>query len=200
MSMTEGQPDLLKPCAFCLAFAATLWLMGCGGSLYKVKPVIEGPVSETSRKAAAEGLSVRAVPLLGDEESQEMFESNLPLAGLLPVRVEIANTGGAPLEFKRIRLRLRDREGREWKMRSAKQAASRILEANAVTLYNPHARKSFEEALSRHALDLKTPLGAAERRQGLVFFQTPKKEAVASSTTLVLTIEGLGQPLKLRLN
>ncbi|HEY0005211.1 MAG TPA: hypothetical protein VGB17_10425 [Pyrinomonadaceae bacterium] len=173
---------------------------GCGGSLYRVKPVIEVPAAEKGGSATAGGINLRAAPLLSDEESQELFESNLPLAGLLAVRVELTNSSGAPIEFKRLRFRLRDGEGRAWKARSAKEAASRILEANAVMLYNPQARKSFEEALSRQTLDLKTPLAAAERRRGLIFFQTPKKEAIEGPRNLVLTLEGLEQPLELPLN
>src|ERR687883_1441986 len=120
--------------------------------------------------ARAGGLSVRAQPLLTDEESQELFEANLPLAGLLPVRVEIGNESGAPVALERARFRLHDAEGREWKARSAKQAVSRILDANGVSFYNPQARARFEEAFRSHALDVKTPLAPAEHRQGMIFF------------------------------
>jgi hypothetical protein len=172
---------------------------GCS-SLYKVKPAVEAPIAAGARGAEAGGVGVRAVALLKDEESQALFEANLPLAGLLPVKVEISNNSNIPIEFKRVRFRLRDDAGRVWQARTSKQVAGRILKAEDVTLYNPNARKSFEEALSRHMLDLAAPLASNEHRQGLIFFQTPKKEAVASPRGLVLTIEGLPQPLELRLN
>jgi hypothetical protein len=176
-------------------------MTGCGGgSLYKVKPVVEAPAGEAAGSVRASGISVRAVPLLTDEENQEMFEANLPLAGLLPVRVEINNEGGGMIALERARFRLRDGDGREWQVRSAKQAVSRILSANGVTFYNPHARKSFEEAVNAHALDLKTPLAPSQRRQGLIFFQTPRKEPVESPRALILTIEKLPQPVEVRLN
>jgi hypothetical protein len=172
----------------------------CGGSLYKVKPVVDAPVEATTGAAVAGGVSVRAVPLMTDEESQQLFESNLPLAGVLPVRVELANNSGAPLLFKRVRFRLRDQSGKEWKYRTAKQAVSRILEANDVYLYNPNSRAAFETAFSAHALDLSSPLAVNQLRRGLIFFQTPKKEAVESSGGLTLIVEGLPQPLTLRLD
>jgi hypothetical protein len=172
----------------------------CGGSLYKVKPVVNAPVETATGVAVADGLSVRAVPLMTDEESQRLFESNLPLAGLLPVRVELVNNGGAPLLFKRVRFRLRDQSGKEWKLRTAKQVVARILEANDVYLYNPNSRAAFETAFRAHALDLSTPLEVNQQRRGLIFFQTPKKEAIESPGGLVLTVEGLPQPLSLRLN
>ena len=172
----------------------------CGGSLYKVKPVVNAPVSSTLGAANAGGVELRAVPLLKDEESQELFEANLMLAGLLPVRVEIDNKSGAPIVFKRVRFRLRDASGKEWKYRTAKQAVSRILEANEVYLYNPNSRAAFETAFRAHALELESPLAINQPRRGLVFFQTPKKDAVDSPRGLVLTIEGLPQALELRLN
>lgn len=172
----------------------------CGGSLYKVKPVVDAPVNSTSGEASAGGVRLRAVPLLTDEESQGLFEANLPLAGLLPVRVELSNDSGAPLIFKRVRFHLRDASGKEWKFRTGKQAVSRILDANEIYLYNPNSRAAFEAAFRTHAFDIETPLDANQSRRGLIFFQTPKKEAVAGQRGLVLSIEGLGQPVELRLN
>jgi hypothetical protein len=183
---------------------ATLVLLvlaaGCGGgSLYHVKPKIDAPVTG-GREGMVGGFSVRAVPLLADEESQELFQANLPLSGLLPVRLEIANQGGAPLSFKRVRFRLRDAEGREWKFRTPKQAVERILTANQVYLYNPNSRKKFEEAVGEHGFDLQTPLETGRQRRGLVFFQTPKKESVSSPRGLALVIEGLPQPIEVIFN
>lgn len=174
-------------------------ISGCG-SLYKVKPRVEAPLPESARVGEAGGVRVRAAPMLTDEESQELFEANLPLAGLLPVKIEITNGGSASVEIKRARFRLRDAEGREWRPRSAKDAVSRILKDNDITLYNPNERKKFEEAVSAYSLDAKRPLGAGERRQGLIFFQTPKKEEVRSPRGLTLSIEKLPQPLEIKLN
>ena len=180
--------------------AAAFLLAGCGGSLYKVKPVVEAPITDKAGLARAGDLAVRAVPLLTDEESHELFETNLLLGGLLPVRVEITNSGTAPIALERVRFRLRDAAGQQWKARSPKQAIARIMEANEVYLYTPNSRARFVAAFSAHALDTKRPLAAAESRRGLIFFQTPKKEAIESPHGLILTIEKLPQPIELRLN
>jgi hypothetical protein len=95
---------------------------------------------------------------------------------------------------------LRDQSGTEWKYRTARQTVSRILDANDVFLYNPNSRAAFETAFGAHALDLSTPLAPGEVRRGLIFFQTPKKEPVEGARGLLLTVEGLPQPLELRLN
>jgi hypothetical protein len=185
--------------ALCGPLGLCLLVSGCGGSLYKVKPKIDAPVAG-GREGRAGGLNVRAAPLLADEESQELFEANLPLAGLLPVRLEIRNETGAPISFERVRLTLRDGDGREWKTRTSKQVVSRVITDNAIYLYNPNSRKKFEEAVGEHAFDLKTPLEAGAERRGMIFFQTPKKESVAGPRGLVLKLEGLPEPVEVIFN
>lgn len=192
----------LLRCAVSVVLLFVLFSMAaCGsGSLYKVSPRVEAPLSEKAGEARMGGIILRAVPLLTDEESQRLFEANLPLGGLLPVRVRIRNESGAPLALKRARFLLRDGAGQVWKMRSAGQAVERILDANEVTLYNPSSRKEFEERFRAHALDVETPLGPSDEREGLIFFQTPHKEPVESPRGLSLVIEKIPQPFELRLN
>ena len=174
----------------------------CSNSLFKVKPVSGLPALPSSAAGANVGtLTFRAAPLLTDEETQELFESNLQLAGLLPVRVEIVHNSGEAMDLKKLRFHLHDAANADWKMISAKQAISRILKANGVFAYNPDSRKTFEKEFRAHELDLETPLAHAEgRRQGLVIFLSAKKDPVASPRDLVLTIEGLAQPVSLKLN
>lgn len=182
--------------------ATALLSSSCGGALFKVKPVVElPPLSGNLKTASAGGVSVRVAPLLSDEETQDLFEANLPLSGILPVRLELVFESGVPVETKRVRFRLRDGEGREWKLISAKAAVGRILKANDVYTYNPNSRKQFEEEFTAYGIDLKSPLSDSDRRrQGFIFFETPKKEPVESPRGLVLTIERLPQPVEIQLN
>jgi len=185
-----------------VALVSTLFtLHGCGGTLFKVKPVVElPPLPDSARSASGNGITFRVAPLLADEESQELFEANLPVAGLLPVRLELVYDGGQPVEIKRARLRLRDSEDREWTPVSAKQACSRILKSNGIYAYNPNSRKQFEKGLASYEIDLKTPLTANERRQGFLFFQAPDKEPVKTSQGLTLIVERLPQPIVIKIN
>lgn len=183
--------------AFALVFTSS-----CGGSLFQVKPIAELPPMPANVASANLGsISFRAAPMLSDEESQELFESNLQLAGLLPVRVEIHHNGGDAIEMKKVRFRLTDAAGTKWKAISAKQAIARILKANDVFAYNPSSRKTFEQEFRAYELDLKSPLTQSEgRRQGFVIFLSPEKAPVSSPRGLVLTIAGLAQPATLNLN
>ena len=174
----------------------------CTGSLFKVKPVAElPPLPANTRSADAAGVTIRVAPLLTDEESQGLFEANLPLSGVLALRVELAFQSGLPVELKRARFRWRDGQNQEWKYCSAKSAVSRIMKANGVFLYNPHSRKQFESEFGAYAIDLKTPLSTGDsRRQGFIFFQTPDKRPVRSGQQLTLSIERLPQPATITIN
>jgi hypothetical protein len=184
-----------------LLAVSLLFVTSCGGSLFKVKPPAAlQPMPATVASANLGSISFRAAPLLTDEETQELFESNLQLAGLLPVRVEIDHNGGDPIELKKLRFRLTDAAGTKWKSISTKQAIARILKANDVFAYNPSSRKVFETEFRAYELNLKSPLTHDERRQGFVIFLSPEKTPVSSPRGLVLTIEGLSQPATLNLH
>jgi hypothetical protein len=174
----------------------------CSNSLFKVKPVTElPPLPAAARSADAGGVTVRVAPLLTDEESQELFEANLPVSGVLPVRLELAFQSGLPVETKRARFRLRDNENREWKLLKPKDAISRIMKANGVFAYNPNSRKQFEQEFGAYAIELKAPLSSEDpRRRGFIFFQTPDKGPVKSDLRLTLTVERLPQAASIELN
>jgi hypothetical protein len=174
----------------------------CAATLFKVKPAIElPPLVGNIKTANAGGVTIRIAPLMTDEESQELFEANLPLSGVLPLRLELVFESGVPVETKRVRFRLRDGSGREWKVVPAKTAISRILKANDVFAYNPNSRKQFEKEFGAYAIELKEPLSQSDRsRQGFLFFLAPKNEPVESPQGLILSIEGLPQRLEIPLN
>jgi len=202
--MTSRVTRLLRSRSLIESFlvGTILFSASCSNSLYKVKPpsaLASLPANAPSANLGA--VSFRAAPLLTDEEAQELFESNLLLAGLLPVRVEIVHNGGEPVDLKKVRFHLHDSAGVSWQTLSSKQAIARILKANGVYVYNPNSRKQFEKEVRAYELDVKTPFAHDERRRrGLVFFLSPKKEAVASPHGLTMTIDGLTQPATLQLN
>lgn len=184
-----------------IVITTVLLVSSCAGSLFKVKPAVElPPLAGNVKTASAGGVTVRVAPLLSDEDTQELFEANLPLSGVLPVRLELVFESGVPVETNRVRFHLRGADGREWKLLSPKSAISRILKANNVYLYNPTSRKQFEKEFLAYAIDLKSPLSPTEKsHQGFVFFETPKKGPVESPRGLLLIIEGLPQPVEIQL-
>jgi len=198
----KGATKYLSIASLALWLSLLLLNASCGNSLFKVKPASALPALSASAASANVGVvTFRAAPLLTDEEIQELFESNLQLAGLLPIRLEVIHNGGEQIEFKKLKFRLHDASSSDWKLISAKAAISRILKANDVFAYNPNSRKTFEKEFRAYEFDLKTPFASSEtKRHGILIFQTVKKEPVASPRELTLTIEGLAQPVSLKLN
>lgn len=180
-------------------FAFLLFLEGCG-SAYKVKPAVNAPLPDDAKSNSSNLFSLRAVPLLTDEESQDLFETNLPLAGVLPVRVEFENKSGATVDLKKIRFIIRDASGKDWKNLSAKDTVKRVFKANGIYIYTPSSRKEFLEGVQTHALNVDLPLAQGEKRAGILFFQTPDKVPVEKPQGLVLRVEKLTEKIELRLN
>ena len=174
----------------------------CATSLFKVKPVSDLPtLPSTASSAEAGGVKVRVGSLLTDEEAQELFEANLPVGGVLPVRVELNLQGGEAVELKKAKFTVRDNQNREWKLLSTKQAVSRILKANQIFLYNPYSKKQFEHDMAAYGFDTKLAMDPSQRtRSGFLFFQTPDKQPVDTSSKLTLVIEKLPQPVSIALN
>src|SRR6476661_4118643 len=101
--------DSLSWIVWGLLAVAIVFTTACSGSLFKVKPVTEfSPMPATVASANLGSITFRAAPMLSDEETQALFDSNLQLAGLLPVRVEIKHNGGEAVELKKVRFRLTD--------------------------------------------------------------------------------------------
>jgi hypothetical protein len=174
----------------------------CSGSLFKVKPAAElPPLPENTSSTEAGSVTFRVAPRLTDEESQELFEANLPLSGVLALRVEMVFQSGLPVELKKAKFRLRDSQNREWKLLSPKSAVSRVMRANGIRLYNPNGRTQFELEMQAYGIDLQTPLSSDNpRRQGFLFFQTPDKKAVTADQQLTLTVERLPQVATIQIN
>ena len=115
--------------------------------------------------------------------------------------MELSFESGAPVEVKRARFHLIDAAGKEWKLVSAKAAVGRVLKANEIYAYNPNSRKQFEKEFASYAIDLSDPLSNDNRRrQGFLFFVSPKNEPVSSQPGLTLRVDRLPQPIEIRLN
>src|SRR5687767_10516132 len=101
--------NLLPITMLCVVLASS----SCAGSLYKVKPALDlPPLPENVKSTSAGGVSLRVAPLMSDEDTQDLFEVNLPLSGVLAVRVELVFESGVPVEIKRARFRLREGGGK----------------------------------------------------------------------------------------
>ena len=185
-----------------LLLMSSILFASCATSLFKVKPATElPPLPANSHSTDAGVMKIVVAPLLSDEQTQELFEANLPVAGILAVRMQLNFQSSTPIEMKRARFVVRDGQNREWKLLSTKQAVSRIMKSNEITAYNPNSKKQFESDFGAYALDIKTPLDSSQPvRHGFLFFQTPDKRPVGSDQKLTLIVDKLPQAISIALN
>lgn len=169
--------------------AAALLLFASGGCAsrpfnVKVVPHVE---SESLGAAAASGqLSVRAAARWDDEWSLENLDANAVLAGVLPVHVELENAGGAPFDVRSLRFRASDPAGSSIDVVDAKKARGAIVKYYGVKIRSKAGNERFKQDFDANAIDVKTPLAAGERRQGLVFLAVPRG---ATRQTIRLTVD-----------
>ena len=160
--------------AFALVFASS-----CGGSLFKVKPAATlPPMPATVASANLGSVSFRAAPLLTDEESQELFESNLQLAGILPVRIEINHLSGDAIELKKVRFRLTDAAGTKWKVIFSQRGHRSDSESERRIRLQPVLSQNIRAGISRLRTGFENPADSQRRpATGLHYFSRTRESA-----------------------
>ncbi len=159
-------------------------LPACGGKPFNVKTSPDIPPPEYAVKAAAGELTVQAAAVTDEDFLYETFDANLILAGVLPVRIKIANAAQEPVDLKKARFEIRA-AGRAYKAINAKSAFKKLISYYGITTYSKLGYKESQTDFASHALDLELPLAAGESRQGMLFFQVPVEAAQAAGLTLV---------------
>lgn len=148
---------------------------GCAGRPFDVKIVPRVEPDAISAPASSGPLSVRAKPIWDEAWSLENLDANAPLAGVLPVVVELENRGSAPIEAKRLKLRVSDDAGGRLDVLDTTHARWRIEAYYGVGVRSKEADAAYKKDFAANGLDLKTPLAPGEHRQGLVFVRVPRE-------------------------
>ena len=179
-------------------------LPACGGKPFNVKPRPDVPAADYDVKAAAGELTVHAEAVWDEDFLYETFDANLILAGVLPVRVMVANGAQEPVDLKKAKFEIRA-AGRAYKAISAKSAFEKMISYYGITTYSKPGYKESQADFASHALDLASPLGAGESRQGMLFFQVPAEAARGAGLTLVARRldakkQKADSPIELKLN
>jgi hypothetical protein len=159
-------------------------LPACGGKPFNVKPRPDTPPLEYGVKAEAGGLTVQAEAVTDEDFLYETFDANLILAGVLPVRLMVANAAQEPVDLKKAKFEIRA-AGHAYKAINAKSAFKKLISYYGITTYSKQGYKESQADFASHALDLGSPLAAGESRQGVLFFQVPVEVAQAAGLTLV---------------
>jgi len=158
---------------------------GCGGKPFNVKtrpeplPSVSGPVTES------QGVSFQAEALTNEDYLYEMFDANLIMAGILPVRLKIENTSGEAVNLKRVKFEVVS-GGQSLKIIDAGGAFKRLISFYGISTYSKEGYRESKGDLSSHALSLHAPIAPGEARQGLIFFRISDDQIRQGGLTLLV--------------
>lgn len=198
-SLRQSCLSLVTGCAVVLLTAASF---GCGKP-FNVKTQPDLPPANYTAKAASDHVSVQAQAITDEDFLFETFDANLLLAGILPVRVMLTNSGGEIVNLKNARFEVYATAGSSFKAMNERQAFKRLISYYEISTYNKSGYKESLEAFSAYGLDTLTPLAGAQSRQGLVFFPVPAEVARGGLTLVVSRLDSASSSrgkLELKLN
>lgn len=189
---------------FCLIFLAASF-SGCGGKPFNVKPRPDVPAASYEAMTETGSAAIQAAAVRDEDFLYETFDANLIMAGLLPVRIKITNSGVAPLALKKASFEIKAADGRKFKLLDARRAYKKLISYYEISVYTKKAYKQAQEDFSSHALDLASPLEAGQSRDGFLFFSVPTEVARETGLALVARRLDSGQaksdkPVELKLD
>lgn len=172
--------------AGCALLLSTAPSFGCGKP-FNVRTQPELEPARYEAKAAAGSISIQAQAVTDEDFLYDTFDANLLLAGVLPVRVMITNSGPESADFKNTRFEMRAGEARSFNAINERQAFKRLVSYYEISAYSKAGYKESLDAFSAYALDVKSPLEAGQSRRGLVFFSMPGEASRGAGLALVVS-------------
>lgn len=175
---------------------------GCGKP-FNVKTLPDLPPANYAARAASDHVSVQAQALTDEDFLYQIFDANLILAGILPVRVMLTNSGGEIVDLKNTQFEVHAAAGSSFKAMNERQAFKRLISYYEISTYNKAGFKESREAFSAFGLDTTTPLVAGQSRQGMVFFRVPAESARGGLTLVISRLDSASSSrgkLELKLN
>lgn len=161
-------------------------LGGCGKP-FNVKTKTDLPPASFGAATVSDGISIQAQPVTDEDFLYERFDANLISAGVFPVRVMLKNSSERTVDLRKARFEIRQQAGRGFKSVEARAAFKRLISYYEIKAYNKGGFKDSLDAFSEYELDLRTPIGPGQSRQGLLFFLVPNEAAHATGLTMVVT-------------
>ncbi len=191
---------------FRLAASSALLLLasaqvGCGRP-FSVKTQPSLPPMSYAPKATVDSVAIEAQAITDEDFLYDTFDANLISAGVLPVRVMLTNSGGEALDLKSARFEIEAPAGK-FKAVEARKAFKRLISYYEIKAYSKSGYTESLDAFAAFALDVATPLGAGQSRQGLVFFLASSEAARQKGLTMrigKLNSKQAGAGVSLKLN
>jgi hypothetical protein len=191
-SKRPKSPGTLGQMRRALALSALLVLAAlvgsaCAGKPFNVKPKPTAPPGNFRSRISTGALELRAGTIRDDDCLYEMFDANLVLAGVLPVKFSIKNSGAGHVDLKPVRFWL-EAAGQRRKPIQPRSAFGRLMKYYKIRAYNPNGYKASKADFASYGFDSGAPLASGESRWGVLFFEPPSGQPPAG---LVLAVKGI---------
>jgi hypothetical protein len=153
---------------------AALICIACGSAPFRVQPRVEVPRENISGVATGGALELRA-QVLNEDEAVQLFDGNLYLAGIIPVRVALTNVSQQEQSVANAQFQLSDQKGGKLRPIKAQDALARMIKYYGIRYYNVALYDDMKARFLSHSITLPQELAPERSEQGLLYFQQEKK-------------------------
>jgi hypothetical protein len=160
--------------------------LGCGKP-FNVKRQPDLPPANYVAKAAVDVLSIQAQAITDEDLLYDTFDANLIVAGVLPVRTMLTNSGAQPIDVQKARFEIRAPSGRSFKSVKPRDAFKRLVAYYEISAYNKAGYKESLNDFTEFGFNTSTPLGAGKSREGVLFFLIPNETSSKAGLMLVVS-------------
>ncbi|MCS7079022.1 MAG: hypothetical protein NZ585_03095 [Chloracidobacterium sp.] len=175
---------------------ALLLAAACAREPFRIRPKADPPVPETQAVAvAAAEYEVRARVLCDGNELVDRFDANHLTVGILPVYVWLDRRAAGALDLKSVRFRLRDADGRAWRLLSGKQVEKRLMKSYGIRAYSVDGYRTFRARHDSVLFPTAGVLTPGARADGFLFFDIPpaRRDQPIGALSLHIELESAGK-------
>ncbi len=155
---------------------------------FKVSPRVEIPVTEIKAVAQTASLELRA-QIPNEDEMLQLFDSNLQLAGIIPLRVTLTNRSSQSLSIKNCKLQLLGAKQKQFSAIAAKDVVNRLIKYYGIRVYSYALHEEMTKKFISHSLAIPNNLMPGETVQGLIYFKHIKESLLPTGLHLQLQRE-----------
>jgi hypothetical protein len=189
MTLKTHLLSLKKYFLFCaLTGLLAVLVTACGKPFnVKPKPAVKDTVvqaqPEKPTQAESKGVRLQAEAIKDEDFLYDTFEANMIMAGVLPVRVKLTNTGSDAAELKKAKFAIKS-QNKIYKFLDSHKAYKCLMSYYGISIYNKNGFKESRADFDTHAIDVKKPLDKGETREGLLYFAVPSEVVRRNDLTL----------------
>ncbi len=177
-----------------VAFSAS-----CASRPFDVRVLPTVQPDTISAPVSAGSLEVRAAPMWDEDWLLANFDANTVLAGVLPVRAQLSNTGAEPIALKKVRFTIRTDAGGAVQLVDGKKARKLIENYYGLSFRSASGEKLYKQDFAANVLDVKSPLAPGEGRQGFLFVRLPANDSRRIPLVLGVRVKASGESADLQL-